>query len=145
LGLSALLVGAVLLAPFFVFVTLFRDGVGYQGRYAMALTQAVPVLAGAILARRALPVAVANWWRFVPGLVLGLGLIALTGSALRYAVGLPLPSSPVAVLRAVAWVPPAWPLVIALLALAGWLTALLSRELGAERSDRIRPRASMTR
>lgn len=136
LSLLGLTAGAVVAAPFFVFVTLFRDGVGYQGRYAMALTQAIPVLAGAVLARRGgagLP------WRLIAPTTAALGVLALVGSGLRYGVGLPLPPAG-ALAGQVLWVPPAWPVVVLLclfvLGLTGWLAVRTRSAAEAHRAAR---------
>lgn len=127
LAVLALLVGAAVAAPAFAVLTVFPAGVGYQGRYAMALTQAVPVLAAVVVGDR-LPTRLAA---LVPPVLLGLGLLALAGSWLRYAVGLPLPGAPIDVVRDVAWVPPAWPLLVLALPAAALVALRLQRRLAA--------------
>jgi hypothetical protein len=133
LALLLLVVGAVLVGPYFAIVTLFKDGLGYQARYAMALTQAVPVLAAAVLAGRRAEREPDGLGRrvlaAVPGVCLVLGGLAMAGSMLRYAVGLPLPSNPVKALRDVSWVPSAWPLCLVLLGVAAWASYRLRRLL----------------
>jgi hypothetical protein len=62
----------------------------------------------------------------LPGTTLVLGLLALAGSLLRYAVGLPLPVDPRRVLRGWVWTPPPWPLALVVLA-ALLLTAVRLR------------------
>lgn len=125
-ALLLLVAGAFLAGPFFVSVALFPGGIGYQGRYAMALTQAVPVLAGAVLAMRGFsaPRALAP----VPALLGSLSVLALGGSLLRYSVGLPLPS-PGDLVSSVVWVPPTWPAVLVLLALGGWILVAITMAL----------------
>jgi hypothetical protein len=134
LALGLLVVGSFLLAPLFVYLTLFRDGVGYQARYAMALTQAVPILAAAVLSRRATAAqspagrALAS----IPIVTLVVQLLVLAGSYLRYAVGLPLQLNPLALPGDVRWVPAAWPLDLLFLVAATTLTVGLVRTLRAE-------------
>ncbi len=130
LSLLALALGSCVVAPVFIFLTLFRDGVGYQARYAMPLVQALPVLAGALVSRQDWPPgsASARGIAVLPRVLLVLHLLCLGGSYLRYAVGLPfglqaiLPSD-------LEWVPPLWPLVVALLAAVVVLTELVVRDL----------------
>lgn len=127
LSLLALAVGGSLVAPFFVLVTLFRDGIGYQGRYAMALTQSLPVLACAVMARRSVSPRESRLWRLVPAAALLLGLLCLAGSALRYGVGLPLPGGVLTTFAAVVWVPPLWPVVLVLVLMSVCIVGQLAR------------------
>lgn len=126
LAVLALAVGGLLVTPCYLFYAVFTDGTGYQGRYVMALTQAVPVLAGAVLLRHRVPDP-----RLLPRaavwLALTLQLLALGGSYLRYAVGLPLERRPLSVLRSVVWVPGSWPLVLLALLVAAASAAVLVR------------------
>ncbi|MCW2778077.1 MAG: hypothetical protein JWN17_1802 [Frankiales bacterium] len=133
LALGLLALGGVVLAPFALVLTIFTDGTGYQGRYAMALTQALPVLAAWVVAdRTVLTGATARRaLSLVPVATVVLGLLMLLGSLLRYAVGLPLPLDPRTVLESVVWLPPAWPLALLLVAAAVAGHVLLARRLRA--------------
>lgn len=142
LGLALLLVGSLVVAPVFVFLTLFRDGVGYQARYAMALVEAAPIIAGSILARRGAPSGGAGRRSLsaLPYAALLVQLLVLTGSWLRYAVGLPLQFNPVNSLEHVYWIPPAWPVVAVLAAAACVMaTGLRRRTLAPESADVAEP------
>lgn len=130
-----LLIGcALVLVPLAFVSRAFPLGEGYQARYAMAVLQAVPVLGGAVLAGEPepLPLLVRRLLALLPGTTVTLGLLALTGSLLRYAVGLPLPVDPRRVLHGWVWTPPAWPLalvvLVAVLATAWQLRRALLRD-----------------
>ena len=126
-SLIALIAGGFVVGPFFVLLTVFGGAVGYQGRYAMALTQAVPVLAAAVLAAAQvrLPARLAAGTTIV---AYALGVAALLGSGLRYAVGLPLPRAS-ALIDTVVWVPPTWPGLVVALAMSAAAAALLALRL----------------
>jgi hypothetical protein len=129
-ALALLLLGSLLVAPLFVFLSLFKDGVGYQARYGMALTQVVPVLAGAVLAQQSEPGPVARRaLAWVPLLTFGLSVLALAGSLLRYAVGLPVSFFPLEVAADVVWLPPTLPLTAVLVAAAGVVATASSRRV----------------
>ena len=134
-ALLLLAVAGAVVVPAALVLTVFPGAVGYQARYAMAVLQPLPVLAAAVLAGTvARPDAVAlRVCAAVPVGTLALGLLALGGSVLRYAVGLPLPYDPLRVLAGWAWTPPPWPLLLVLLPAAGLVawrlrTAVLADE-----------------
>jgi hypothetical protein len=116
-ALVLLVACALVLVPFAFVSSAFPAGEGYQARYAMAVLQAVPVLAGAVLAGEPepLPLLVRRLLALLPATTVTLGLLALGGSLLRYAVGLPLPVDPRRVLHGWVWTPPTWPLVLLVL------------------------------
>ena len=84
------IVGSVIVAPIGIYLLLFTDGVGYQARYAMALTCSIPILLQAFVSNK-------NYFdnksivnTAVPALVLVTFLGAWLNSSFRYAFGLPL-------------------------------------------------------
>lgn len=52
ISVALLVLGSVVLAPIGIYLLLFTDGVGYQSRYAMALTCSIPLLVNGLLSNR---------------------------------------------------------------------------------------------
>lgn len=133
IGLVVFVVGGTVIAPTFVLLTLFRDGVGYQGRYQMPLTVGIPIVAAGILAAEyvapgALGRRLAGWLVWGSAIVYAL---IWGGSVLRYAVGLPVPGPAQFAEIWAWWLNPAGT-VLLVISLVGYLAlvAVLSRLMG---------------
>jgi hypothetical protein len=108
--------GTVIAGPVFAFHSIFLDGNGYQARYALALFSATIVLSVGTIAEHRL-----SWTRgrLAAMIPLGWALLMLATQVsvfARYAHGLPAPSFTLQVLMNHEWLPPAWPVVLLLLA-----------------------------
>ncbi len=108
--------GAVIAGPVFAFHSVFINGDGYQARYAAALFSATVALSVGTIAERRLSWTSGRWASMIPEGWALLMLATQVSVFARYAHGIPSPSLTLQVLMNHEWLPPAWPVVILLLA-----------------------------
>jgi hypothetical protein len=90
LSTALFIVGSVIVAPIGIYLLLFTDGVGYQARYAMALTCSIPILLQSFIANKNYFDSKSIVNTAIPALVLFTFLGSWLNSSFRYAFGMPL-------------------------------------------------------
>lgn len=90
ISVALLVFGSVVLAPIGIYLLLFTDGVGYQSRYAMALTCSIPLLLNGLLLNGDESRNDSILRITVPVVVTSAFIGAWFNSAFRYSFGLPI-------------------------------------------------------
>jgi hypothetical protein len=130
---ALLLVGSVILAPIGIYLLLFTDGVGYQARYAMALSCALPIFLAAFSLRNKAQEYL-SLVLITPMLVLLAYFSSWSKSGFRYWLGLPFRTPDGDELAGATYWAPGWVAMLGLIAFITFTWMILNIAMNTLRS-----------